>query len=229
MIDTSFVPELARTGVFKGVNLRALATYLWQLEAMRAEGPIPKVRWKASKWGQRSVAHINRGRVTMSLTSRRSVCETVEVLIHEFVHMTCPRSEHHGELFKRRLIACVREAFGLDHLDWKQLLELPNDGHLNQAYAIDTALAKAMTEAGVEERFYICFPYTAPPPVRMSVEDRAELSRIAAGKRAERNEAHARAMLAKWERKAARAKKVASKWRAKVRYYDRKAEAAGGK
>ena len=185
----------------------------------------PRCGWKASKWGQRSVAHVNRGRVTRSLTGRRTVCETVEVLIHEFVHMTCPKSEHHGELFKRRLIACVREAFGLD-IDTKALLETPIGAHSNQAYAIDTALAKIMQDAGVEERFYICFPYNAPPVEKV---DPVEARRIACGQRAVKNEAHARAMLEKWERKAARAKKVASKWRAKVRYYDRKAEAAGGK
>lgn len=219
----TFDPQLARRGIFCNVDLRPLVTYLWQLKAMRSEGPQPKIRWKASKYGQRCVAYVGRGRVTMSLTARRSVEETVEVLAHELVHMSCPRGEHHGELFKRRLIAVCREAFGLD-LDTKALLDLPIGERVNQAYAIDGAIAKIMEAVDLSDRLFIVYPYNAPPPE--SEESRVERRRIACGERAERNEAHAREMLAQWERKLATAKKRAAKWRTKVRYYDRKAEAA---
>lgn len=221
-----FYPALVRNGVFKGIDLGAVARRLWGLAAMRAEGRLPAIYWHAharrsGAWG---MAHTASRVVHVRLTEGASIEEAVETLLHELVHCACPLREHHGELFCRRLIACAREAFGLD-LSTADLLALPASGG-RVAYAIDTAVRDAMAAAGVGDKLRADMACRfEPPPVETDEQiaarrEAASLARIAA------REAHARAKLAAWEKRAESAKRVASKWRAKVRYYERRQDAA---
>ena len=229
-------PALIRTGIFRGVSMAALAQRLWKLGAMRSEGRCPAIRWRAcnrrSLRGTSGRAFTGRGRIVVSVGMRSSRENVAEVLLHELVHMACPESENHGELFCRRLIATAREAFGLD-LDTAALLALPaRQGR--RAYAIDSAITTAMEAAGVGARLLTDVAAPPPPPVPVVTEEQAATRAAAAAaarnegiaKAAAAREAKARAMLVRWERKAAAARKLAAKWRAKVRYYDRRQQAA---
>ena len=226
-------PNLVRLGVFRGVNLKALVGRLWRLEAMRVDRgcSAPSVRWRAysrrsSSWGT-AWGHATSGtrHITMRLGTLDSntIEAAAETLLHELVHCACPSKESHGELFCRRLIACAREAFGLQ-LDTAALLSVPLGTHRVRAYAIDAAIVEAMKAANVGARLLSEVPHSAPPPPT----DDERQARQAASRAAlsARKEVNARAMLAAWEKRAASVARTASKWRAKVRYYDRKQEAA---
>jgi len=216
-----FYPALARIGIFRGVDLGALAARLWQLAAMRSEGRAPAVRWRAYSRGSRAwgTAWPSTPRITMRLPVGADVESAAEVLLHELVHCSCPEDTHHGELFRRRLIACAREAFGLD-LDVRALLELPVGPHGKKAYAIDHAIQDAMRAAKVGERLRddnaAAAPAAESPEV---VEARKSAAREA---KASSRRAHCEAMLATWEGKAERAKRLVVKWRKRVRYYERR-------
>ena len=221
-----FYPELVRRGVFKGVDLTAVAKRLWKLEAMRSTGYLPTIRWHAhasrqdGAWG---VAHTRARVVHVRLTAGASIEEAVETLLHELVHCTCPPKEHHGELFCRRLIACAREAFGLD-LSTADLLALPARGKV--AYAIDGVIVAAMTTAGVGSKMRADLECRfESPPVETEEQIAARRAATAIARIAAR-EARARAKLSEWEKKVETAKRVAAKWRTKVRYYKRRQEAA---
>ncbi len=228
-------PALIRTGVYRGVNMAALAERLWKLGAMRSEGRCPAVRWRACNRrnlrGTSGRAFTGRGRIVVSVGMRSSRENVAEVLLHELVHMACPEREHHGELFCRRLIAAAREAFGLD-LDTTALLALPAGRQGRRAYAIDSAITTAMEALDVGARLLADVAAPPPPPgpteqqlaTRQAAAAAARIEGVA--KAAAAREAKARAMLVRWERKAAAARKLAAKWRAKVRYYDRRQEAA---
>lgn len=219
-------PELVRKGIFRGLDLGGFAALFWKLEAMRSEGPLPKIRWRASEriWkGAGGTAHGTRA-VTMRLGPAASHEEALEVLLHELVHCSLP-NRHHDELFCRRLIACAREAFDLA-LDTAELLALPAEQGC-VAYAIDHALWAAM-KASLGHVVWRVGPEgvalePAPPETEAEIEARRAAARAA---RIATREAHARARLAAWERKLKAAKRIAAKWRTKVRYYERRQEAA---
>jgi hypothetical protein len=229
---TGAYPSLIRQGIFRGVDLNVLRDRFWRLESMRADDlrSPPQVRWRAwsSKWvGGTAYRH----RIVMRIGENATVEDAAEVLLHEMVHCSCPSNSHHDELFCRRLIACAREAFGLE-LDTAALLDLSPGQHGKRAYAIDTAIKDAMIAAGVgaalradpEARF-------EPPPPEDSAEVEAKRARArqeAAAARVAAREAKARAKLVEWERRLAAARKKASEWRAKVRYYERRAAKRGG-
>lgn len=191
---------------------------------MRAERPLPEIRWRA--WSSNWVAgRAGRTRATLRIGMDASIEEAAEVLLHELVHCSCPTREHHGELFCRRLIACAREAFGLQ-LDTASLLSLSGGViHRCRAYSIDTAIKTAMIEAKVGEGL-LSDPevrFVAPEP---ESPERAASKRTAAreaqvAKRRER----AQKMLAEWETKLARAERIVAKWRQRVRYYERRKSA----
>lgn len=221
---------LVRRGIFKGVDLNALAERLWRLEAMRADGAVPALRWCTSAssasgtaWGN-SMTPDSR-RITVRLSEDATVERAAELVLHELVHCACPPREHHGELFCRRLIAAAREAFGLP-LDTAELLALPAGIQGKRAYAIDTAIIEAMQAAGVGARLREDVATRFEPPPAETCEEVAARRAAAAAARIVTREAHARAMLAAWERKLAGAKRIAQKWRSKVRYYERRQEAA---
>ena len=222
-----FYPVLIRRGVFRGLKLAAVAERLWRLEAMRADASLPAITWRASA-RRKSVSGRAwpQGRRLVLTIGESDIDRVVEVLLHELVHCACPVKEHHGELFQRRLIACAREAFGLD-LDTAALLAMPVGNASKRAYAIDEAIRKSMVDAKIGERLRETpdFVFTAP---------RAEtLTEIAAKREAmwasrqEARKTHCETMLATWERRASRARKLVSKWRKRVRYYEqREARAA---
>jgi hypothetical protein len=233
-------PDLIRQGIFKGVDLKPLADRLWTLDAMRSEGSRPAVRWRALSRGAwvsgRAMTHGSR--IVVSLGPMATIENAAEVLLHELVHMACPPKEHHGELFCRRLIACAREAFGLD-LDTTALLALSGQGHRGKrAYAIDDVILKSMVAAGVGAKLREGAPLPAPSPetppavvpvVPSPVETEADAKARRGAQRAlliAAREDHARAKLAAWEKRLATAKKRAQKWRTTVRYYERRQEAA---
>jgi hypothetical protein len=143
-----FHPPLVRQGIFKGVNLAALTKRFWALESMRAVGRCPEVRWHPRReWSSSGRAHVADRIITVSLGEFAAIEEAVELVLHEAVHCSCPPREMHGELFCRRLIACAREAFGLD-LSTPHMLALPAQrGRI--AYAIDEGIIAAMVSAGV--------------------------------------------------------------------------------
>ena len=225
-----FHPKLARQGIFKGVYLKPLVARLWRLESMHVDGRTapPDVRWRACKFGMCSVAHVYRQAIVVSLWPTETIEGAAETILHELVHCSLPVHEGHSEWFCRRLIACAREAFGIE-LDTAALLALPaTQGCV--AYTIDLKIREAMASAGigvrlcenVETRF-------VPPPVEdpAAVEARLKAARAEGqAKATAAREAHARAKLTEWESRLARTKRVAMKWRAKVRYYDRRQLAA---
>ena len=231
-------PDLIRQGIFKGVDLKTLADRLWKLDAMRSEGPRPAIRWRAlsrGKWvSGRAMTYGHR--IVLSLAPGATIENAAESLLHELVHMACPIKEHHGELFCRRLIACAREAFGLD-LNTAELLTLKGHGFRGQrAYAIDAQILKAMLAAGVGAKIRgelplpapspeAEIPLVAPPPVETEEAAKARRGAQRSALIAQRED-HARTKLAAWERRLATAKKRAAKWRTTVRYYERRQEAA---
>lgn len=221
-----FYPTLVRQGIFRGINLAALAQRFWQLDAMRASGSVPDIRWRAfgsgSAW---ATAYVVSQRITMRLGESATVEEAAEVLLHELVHCACPRGEHHGELFRRRLIACAREAFGLG-LDTAALLALPPHRKC-RAYAIDEAIRKAMIEVQVGQRLSADPDVRFEPPPVETEEDIARRRAEAAEARVLAKRKHVVAMLQAWEKRAERAKRTAAKWRKRARYYEkREAQAA---
>jgi hypothetical protein len=227
-----FYPSLVRQGIFKGINLAALTKRFWALESMRAVGRCPKVRWHPRReWSSSGRAHVADRIITVSLGEFAAIEEAVELVLHEAVHCSCPPREMHGELFCRRLIACAREAFGLD-LSTPYMLALPAQrGRI--AYAIDEGIIAAMVSTGVaaklradpETRFEPAPPETEFDTIARQAALEAEREKAKAARVAAR-ESHARGMLVQWERKLAAARKRAAKWRMKVRYYERRQEAA---
>lgn len=213
---------LARKGIFRGVDLAALAAKLWRLPAMRAEGSLPEIRWRS--WSSAWVGGLARTRskcIILRLGMEADLVEAAEVLLHELVHCACPHREHHGELFRRRLIACARDGFGLT-LDTTELLALPAGHHSRRAYAVDTEIQCAMREAKVSDRLLESpvTRYVAPPPE--SLESKAAKRVAARELRANKNREHAEKMLREWESRLARAKRVSAKWRKRVQYYERR-------
>ena len=147
-------PNLIRRGIFRGVNLTVLRARFWRLDSMRADDlrSPPTVRWRAwnSNWVG-GMADTLRNQITMRIGQDASIEDAVEVLLHETVHCSCHWKEHHGELFCRRLIACAREAFGLD-LDTAALLTLSPGEYGKRAYAIDKFIKETMIATGVGAR-----------------------------------------------------------------------------
>jgi len=221
------------SGNFRGIDFNALARYLWALDAMRADrAPLPTIQWFATSGRYGGMAYGCAGRpcrIRMRVAPTCSVEWIAETLLHELIHCSCPKGVHHGELFCRRLIACAREAFGLD-LDTAALLALPRGNHRKQAYAIDAAIVGALRVAGWGERllqgYAAPLPPPPPPPEDPALVE-ARLQSTRQERRAERakaREEHAREKLAEWERKLTAAKKLVVKWRRKVRYYEKRRE-----
>ena len=221
-------PDLVRRGIFKGVDFTVLALRFWKLEAMRGEGPLPKIRWRAPSRGSwvGGRAYVGRGRVIVRFAPGATIERAAEVVLHELVHMACPKGEHHGEVFRRRLIACAREAFGLT-LDTAALLALGPGKHGKRAYAIDEAILSGMHAAGVGLQLLQAAPAAAP--IDETEEQVADRRAAGAAARVAEREAHARVMLAQWEKKLAAAKARTAKWKTKVRGYERRQLAAAAK
>lgn len=143
-----------------------IASRLWQLEAMRAEGPLPAIRWRAYSRPDHTAWGTSWGpRITMRLGPAASIEGAVEVLLHELVHSSCP-NRHHGELFCRRLIACAREAFDLDLRPAELLALPPAKGRI--AYAIDDVIRERMEAAAVGEKIRTGHAFVLPEPQRRS-------------------------------------------------------------
>jgi hypothetical protein len=216
-------PDLIRRGIFRGVDLTVLRDRFWRLEAMRADNlrSPPQIRWRAynANW-IRGMAHTTSHQITMRIGQDASVEDAAEVLLHEMVHCSCPA------IFCRRLIACAREAFGLD-LDTAALLSLPPGQKGKRAYAIDDAIKATMIAAGVGARLRAdpATRFDPPPPEDPAVvEARRAAQRLeTAAVRVATREKHAREKLVEWERRLAAARKKTSEWRKKVRYYERRA------
>jgi hypothetical protein len=139
--------------------------------------------------------------------------EVLEVLMHEMVHLACPRREHHGERFKLTLRRAARELWGI---------EVPmvqgkdrGDEH-NAAYAMDRLIMTAL-EGLVAEGKVETFPYEPKP----------KKPKVPSGALVERRAAHAVKMLTRSEKRAQAAQRTLSKWRQKVRYYERQAAKRG--
>ncbi|HYX20426.1 MAG TPA: hypothetical protein VFA98_06230 [Thermoanaerobaculia bacterium] len=213
-----YYPKLARKGLFRGIDLAALAKVLWNLEAMRSEGPLPELKFRASTRRAGISGRAWRNRLVVSLADT-DANDVIEVLLHELVHCACPKGEHHGELFQRRLIACAREAFGLT-LDTGFLLDIEIGNHSKRAYAIDSAIRKAMESEHVATRLRDNPKLRFESPPAETEEQVAERRSAARAALVDERAAHASKMLAMWERKEKRAKNLAAKWRKKVRRYE---------
>jgi hypothetical protein len=228
--------ELIRQGIFRGVDLRTLLARFWKLEAMRVEDKRlapPEARFIRSKYSGGGHAKVWSRKIVVRVFENGTLVSVLETLLHELVHcshyLSFPKDKCHSEMFCRRLIACAREAFGLD-LDTAALLALPaaRDGGRSSrhAYVIDCKIEEAMTAAGVAEKIRSdpTFQFTPPPP---ETEEQIAARRAAlAAAKVEKRAARARAKLAEWERRILLARKRAAKWRVKVRYYDRRLIAA---
>lgn len=121
----------------------------------------------------------------------------------------------------RRIIACAREAFGLD-LDTAALLDIDVQHYSKRAYAIDEKIIEAMKAAKVGERLRADPELHFEPPPAETEEQIKERRAAARTALVEERAEHARSMLARWEAKEKHAKRIAAKWRTKVRYYERK-------
>lgn len=156
--------------------------------------------------------------------------EVLEVLMHEMVHLACPRREAHGERFKLTLRRAARELWGI---------EVPmvqgkdrGDEH-NAAYAMDRLIMKAL-EGLIAEGKVETFPYVSGANPRSGGgEVRDSEASGAKGPRkltlVEKRAAHAVKMLMRAEKRAQAAQRTLKKWRQKVRYYERVAAASGKK
>ena len=218
-------PALIRQGIFRGVNLVALAEHLWRLPSMHAPvTTLPTIRWRSCSKGVWVGGRANpqKQRLTLRISEGSTIERAAEVLLHELVHCACPPNEHHGELFCRRLIAVAREGFCLG-LCTSDLLALP-PMQGKRAYAIDEAIIDTMIADGIGAQLRADVPFAPPPAETVEEVESRRAARTAA--RVAANKAHARAKLAEWERRLEAAKRLKSKWQAKVRYYERKEEAA---
>lgn len=220
-----FHPPLVRRGIFKGVDLNVVAARLWKLDAMRAEGRIPDIRWRAyshsKAWG---VAFTTKRSIIIRLGPEAEIEDAVETVLHELVHCSMITRQHHGELFCRRLVACAREAFGLTHVT-SALLSLPAE-HGCIAYAIDRFLTVEMMAQNIGARLRED-PDTRFEPAPPETDEQAAAKKLAASLALiEKRAAHAQKKLGDWERKLKLARTTAAKWRTKVRYYERRQEAA---
>jgi len=220
-------PHLIRKGVFKGVDLKLLVERFWRMDAMRVDDAChaPEVRFRSSERGDYVTgrAYTAMRDIVMTIHVGASIERVVEVLLHEIVHCSCPLKESHGELFCRRLIACAREAFGLD-LDTSALLAIsPEAKHRGRrAYAIDEVITDAMVAAKIGDRLRLDPSVRFDPPPPESPADVAAHKDAARASRVAERERHARAMLATWEKRLAAAKTRAAKWRSRVKGYERR-------
>lgn len=163
-----------------------------------------------AKWSGHAKTYRRQIRVAYGPSATKA--EVLEVLMHEMVHLACPRREGHGERFKLTLRRAARELWGI---------EVPiiqgkdrGDRH-NAAYAMDRLIMTAL-EGLIADGKAETFPYepetkTKRPPVNL-VEKRA---------------AHAVKMLARAEKRAKAAQRTLTKWRTKVRYYEKQAAKRG--
>jgi len=232
---TGAYPSLIRQGFFRGVDLNVLRDRFWRLESMRADDlrSPPQVRWQAFDTNSiGGMANTLGRKITMRIGQDASLEDAVEVLLHEMVHCACHFKEHHGELFCRRLIACAREAFGLD-LDTANLLTAAPGEYGKRAYAIDAVIKDAMIHMGIGAALRADpEAHFEPPPPEDPAGRRARRrsleSLVGSGCGDDLGRRRAKAKLAEWERRLAAARKKASEWRAKVRYYERRAAKRGG-
>jgi len=159
-----------------------------------------------ARWSGHAATYRRKIRVAYGPSATKA--EVLEVLMHEMVHLACPRREGHGERFKLTLRRAARELWGI---------EVPiiqgkdrGDEH-NAAYAMDRLIMAAI-EGLIAEGKIETFPYepkltTKKAPVNL-VEKRA---------------AHAVKMLSRAEKRAKAAQRTLTKWRTKVRYYEKQA------
>jgi hypothetical protein len=224
---TGYYPHLVRKGVFRGINLAALAEKLWRLEALRvnANAALPAITWRAfsrgAAWG---TAWDKQQTITMRLAPNATPEAAVEVLLHELVHCSAPGASH-NELFRRRLIAAAREAFGLE-LDTAALLELPAGKFTCRAYAIDAAIVEALKSANVIEKLRGDVAVRFEPPPAETEEAVALRREAKAAAKSAMKKARAEAMLQKWESMLKSAQRHRAKWAKKVKYYERREAAA---
>jgi hypothetical protein len=149
-----YYPDLVRKGVFKGVNLVPLVERFWRLPSICAglhNNAVPQVTWhSANRGGAHGIAYYD-NTMRIRLAPDASIDEAVEVVLHEVIHCSFPRGVGHKRPFCQRLIACAKEAFGLE-LDEVQLLKLCPGDHGRVAYAIDAAIIGVMRKAYVGRR-----------------------------------------------------------------------------
>lgn len=205
-----------RKGIHQGVDLKPMLDRFWRLEAMRAEGRAPSVRWKAYRhggsWG---TAWVLPREITMRISVGASLEGAVETLLHEAVHCALPVHTNHNELFCRRLVACANEAFGLS-LDINVMLGLPLGRRKCLAYVIDDYIVEALKASNYVEAVLkqdATLRITPTAPVDLTAKREALIAK---------RRAHAEAALAKWETNLKRAKTIAARWRTKVRYYEKR-------
>lgn len=168
-----------------------------------------------ARWSGHAAVYRRKIRVAFGPSATKA--EVLEVLMHEMVHLACPRRENHGERFRLSLRRAAKELWGIE----VPLLKPSERGaEINAAYAMDrlimAELEKKIAEGAVE--LFPPIPKTETP--RLS---RAEL----AAKTVERRALHAIKMEARAEKRAKSAQRILAKWRAKVRYYEKRAASKG--
>lgn len=163
-------------------------------------------------------AKVRRRMIRVAYGPSATKAEVLEVLVHEMVHLACPRREGHGERFRLTLRRAARELWGVE----VPLLKSSERGHeKNAGYAMDR-LVVAELEKKIAEGAVDLF---APDPKEEAAKpSRAEVSKKLVEKRA----ARAVKMLVRAERNAKAAQRALTRWRTKVRYYERVAARRGG-
>lgn len=203
--------------IVHGVDLQAQLRLMLKLPCLdRPKLPTLSVHWGTT--GSHGNASIWRNRIRLHVAADTSLASTLELLLHELVHMSLPQGEGHSERFILRTVRAAKEMWGVE-ID--KPLDTPSGAWKVKAYAVDDRLRDALHEKLRTGALLIPnVPYTFPPkPIDLAARRQQVVE-----KRAER----ARKMLAKNEAKLKRTQKLVSKWRVTVRYYERAAAKRGG-
>jgi hypothetical protein len=161
------------------------------------------------------MAYLSKRKIRITAGPETTAKRTLEVLVHEMVHLALPSSVGHGERYRLTFRRAAHECWGIN---------VPLDVPASQgciAYGMGEVviaeLARRIATGEIE-----LFPPT--PKEEKPKPSRSELSRALVEKRA----ARAVRALVKAEKRAKAAQRTLTKWRTKVRYYERQAAKKAG-
>lgn len=210
-----------RPTIAAGVDLLLALAWMRRLPCLRHVGKVKLVVAHSAYRHSRGTAYLRQRQVRLRIGSEATAAYTLELLLHELVHLALPPKTHHGESFRRLLRVAAREAWGID----VSIDQAPMMGVV--AYGMDDVIRRALDGLLVLDPSRVdTFPPTPSPTDTTPAPSRAErLAEVV-----ERRARHAEKMLARAERRSKLAQKALIKWRQKARYYERVAakRATGG-
>jgi len=127
--------------LYRGVDLKSELKRYARTEELRPHldlRSLPKLRVMYSQYegGTKGVAFTCENRIVLTIGFHAPLPSVLVLLLHELVHIACPRN-HHGTLFIKRLNHAAREL-------WGAYIESPYDIEIGEhglrAYAVDANL-----------------------------------------------------------------------------------------